>query len=396
MTQLYTFGPFILDPSRRELRDGATLIEVEPQVFDLLVHLIRNQDRVVSGDELFDTVWNGRIVSLSTLTSRINAARTALGDSGAEQKFIKTVPRKGYRFIGQAVTAGEQRAAKVIEAPPLRQDIRFCRSGDGTKIAWSSVGEGMPVVRAGTWLSHLDYDWQSPLWRHLLHWFSTQSEFVRYDARGNGLSDWEVEDISFEAFVDDLSAVVDAAGLDRFVLFGASQSCAVSIAYAVRHPERVSKLILYGGFAQGRGQPGKPQSGGRYDAIQTLVRQDWGKDNPFVRQIFTTLFVPDASGEQMRWFNETLRTSISPANAARMRDAISSIDVRDLLAQVSIPTLVLHCKDDAAVPFNVGRELAAGIPNARLVALEGANHVILETDPGWPRFQEEVAAFLAL
>ena len=392
----YTFGTFTLDTARRELRDGETDVGLEPQVFDLLVYLLTHRDRVVSADELFETIWQGRIVSLSTLTSRINAARSAIGDSGTAQTCIKTMPRKGYRFVGQVQVEEKQdaKSASIPHAP--RHEVRFCRSRDGTRIAYSSVGTGQAVVRAGTWLSHLEYDWQSPLWRHLLHWFSAHSEFVRYDARGNGLSDWDVDDIAFDSFVDDLSAVVDAAGLERFALFGASQSCAVSIAYAVRHPERVSKLVLYGGFAQGRGQHGKPQTGGRYDAIQTLVRRDWGKDNPFLRQIFTTLFVPDASGEQMRWFNDTLRTCISPENAARMRDAIASIDVRDLLAQVSVPTLVLHCKDDAAVPFKVGRELAAGIPNARLVALDGVNHVILETDPGWPRFQEEVANFLAL
>ena len=248
----YNFDEYVLDTGRRELRRGAELIDAEPQVFDLLLYLIENQDRVVSGEELFDAVWQGRIVSLSTLTSRINAARRAIGDSGAKQKLIKTIPRKGYRFAGEAKLEAGQFAAAAQPEADLRQEIQFCICGDGVRIAYATVGSGPPLVKAGNWLNHLEYDWDSPVWRHLLTWMASERQFIRYDARGNGLSDWDADDISFEAFVRDLEAVVDAAGLERFALFGASQGCAVSIAYAARHPERVSKLVLYGGFARGK------------------------------------------------------------------------------------------------------------------------------------------------
>lgn len=391
----YSFDGYVLDAGRRELRRGSSLVEVEPQVFDLLFHLIENQDRVVSGEELFEAVWQGRIVSLSTLTSRINAARKAIGDSGAEQKLIKTIPRKGYRFSGNArLEHGSPPETQETKAD-LRQEINFCICGDGVRIAYAKVGSGPPLVKAGNWLNHLEYDWDSPVWRHLLKWMANEHQFIRYDARGNGLSDWDADEISFEAFVRDLEAVVDAAGLERFALFGASQGCAVSIAYAARHPERVSKLVLYGGFARGKRLRDDPTVIAQSDALITLMRTGWGQENPAFRQVFTSLFVPGGTAEQMRWFNDLQRNTTSPENAVRIRLVSDWIDVRDLLPQITMPSLVLHCRDDAVQPFEEGRMMAAGIPGARFVCLQGRNHVILESDPGWTRFREEIASFLA-
>ena len=392
----YAFDGFVLDTERVELRRGSELVEVEPQVFDLLVFFIQNQDRVISGGELFDAVWQGRIVSLSTLTSRINAARRAIGDSGAKQKLIKTIPRKGYRFIGQATSpeSADAHAAPDPE-PPLRQEILFCTSGNGVRIAYAKVGSGSPLVKAGNWLNHLEYDWESPVWSHLLKWMASEHQLIRYDARGNGLSDWDVQDISFDAFVRDLEAVVDAAGLKRFALFGASQGCAVSIAYAAKHPERVSKLVLYGGFARGRRLRGDPLDIEQADAMITLMRTGWGQENPAFRQVFTSLFVPGGTPEQVHWFNDLQRKTTSPENAVRIRLVSDYMDVTKLLPRVTTPTLVLHCHNDVVQPFEEGRILAAGIPGARFVGLEGQNHLILESDPGWSRFQEEITAFLA-
>jgi len=391
----YEFDDFVLDTGRVELRRGSKLVDVEPQVFDLLVHLLANQDKVVSSEELFDAVWAGRIVSLSTLTSRINAARKAIGDSGAKQKLIKTIPRRGYRFTGQVVTASDEAEAAVSPEATLRQEISFCTSGNNVRIAYAKVGSGPPLVKAGNWLNHLEYDWESPVWSHLLKWMASGRQLIRYDARGNGLSDWDVQDISFDAFVRDLEAVVDAAGLERFALFGASQGCAVSIAYAVKHPERVSKLVLYGGFARGRRLRGDALEVEQAEAMITLMRTGWGEENPAFRQMFTSLFVPGGTPEQMQWFNDLQRKTTSPDNAVRIRLVSDYMDVVKLLPQVTVPTLVLHCRDDVVQPFEEGRILAAGIPGARFVGLEGQNHLILETDPGWSRFQEEVAAFLA-
>jgi pimeloyl-ACP methyl ester carboxylesterase len=262
------------------------------------------------------------------------------------------------------------------------------------RIAYAEVGTGPPLVKAANWLNHLEYDWESPIWSPLLHELAAAHRLIRYDARGNGLSDWEVDDISFEAFVRDLESVVEATGIQRFALLGISQGCAVSIAYAVRHPERVSHLVLYGGFARGKRKRGSPQDIEQADAVLTLIRQGWGQENPAFRQIFTSLFIPGATAEQVQWFNELQQRTTSPENAARIRRAVDDIDVTDLLARVAVPTLVLHCRSDAGQPFEEGRTLAAGIRGARFVALEGHNHVILEGDPGWRRFLDEVKSFL--
>jgi pimeloyl-ACP methyl ester carboxylesterase/DNA-binding winged helix-turn-helix (wHTH) protein len=398
----FEFSGYSLDVGRRELRRGPDLIAVEPQVFDLIVYLIDNRDRVVSKDDLIASVWGGRIVSESTLTSRITAARKAIGDTGERQDLIRTMARKGIRFVGEVSDGATQASGAAGKADskastttgPLRQEIHFCTASDGVRIAYAEVGQGPPLVKAANWLNHLEYDWESPIWSHLLHELAASNRLIRYDQRGNGLSDWDVEDMSFDAFVRDQETVVEAAGLKRFALLGISQGCATSIAYAVRHPERVSRLVLYGGYARGRRKRGSESEIEQADAIRVLMREGWGQENPEFRMIFTARFVPGGSAEQMRWFNELQRKTTSPANAVRIRWAQDNIEVTDLLPQIKVPTLVLHCRDEGGVPFEEGRRMAAGIPGARFVALEGRNHLILETDPGWPRFVAEVSEFL--
>jgi len=394
----FLFGSYSLDVARRELRRGAELVPVEPQVFDLLVHLVRHRDRVVSKDDLIESVWGGRIVSDSTLASRINAARRAVGDSGERQELIRTVARKGVRFVG--AIGGPAEPTRAADAPPatppaLRQQIQFCSTPDGVRIAYAEVGNGPPLVKAANWLNHLEYDWQSPIWRHLLQELATGRRLIRYDARGNGLSDWDVGEISFDAFLRDLESVVDAMGLKRFDLLGVSQGCPISIAFAVRHPERVNRLVLYGGYARGRGRRGSPAQTDEAAALVTLIRQGWGKENPAFRQLFTSLFIPGGTAEQMQWLNDLQRNTTSPDNAARIRAALDEIDVTDLLHHVRAPTLVMHCRDDGMIPFDEGRRLAAEIPGAHFVALEGRNHVILENDPARARFLDELRNFLA-
>src|SRR5215813_6329872 len=255
---LFLFENFALDSERRELRAGGATVPVEPQVFDILVHLVENRDRVVSKDDLIASIWRGRIVSDSTLDSRINAVRKAVGDSGGQQRLVRTMSRKGFRFVGEVTSTAKP-------------------------------------VKPANWLNHLEYDWRSPIWSGLLHALATDHRLVRYDERGNGLSDWDVDDISFEAFVRDLETVVEAAGLDRFALFGVSQGCAVSIVYAIRYPERVTHLVLYGGFARGRAKRDPEHA----RTLLSLVQQGWGQENPAFRQFFTSLFFPEATPEQM-------------------------------------------------------------------------------------------------
>jgi DNA-binding winged helix-turn-helix (wHTH) protein/pimeloyl-ACP methyl ester carboxylesterase len=392
---LFRFENHVLDTDRRELHRGAERIAVEPQVFDLLVCLIQNRDRVISKDDLIAGVWGGRIVSDSTVTTRINAARKAIGDNGERQALIRTMARKGFRFVGAVEDAAQpDPTPSARDGHEPRQTVQFCTAPDGVRIAYAAVGEGPPLVKTGHWLTHLEYDWTSPIWRPHLQALAASYRVVRYDARGNGLSDWDVADFSLDARVSDLETVVEAAKLDRFPLLGVSQGCAISIMYAVRHPERVSHLVLYGGFARGRRRRGSEQEVQTSDAVLTLMRQGWGQDNPAFRQMFTSLFIPGGSMEQMQWYNDLQRITTSPENAIRLRRASDDIDVTHLLPLVRTPTLVLHCRDDALQPFEEGRIMAAGIPGARFVALEGRNHVILDGDPAWDRFFDEVRAFL--
>jgi len=274
---------------------------------------------------------------------------------------------------------------------PLHE-VRFCRTSDDARIAYAAVGEGPPLVWAAHWLSHLSHSWESPVWRHWTQEFARDHCFVHYDERGNGLSDWDKPDFSLEAFVRDLEAVVDTLGLERFALIGSSKGGPTSIAYAARHPQRVSHLVLYGTFAHRRQDDGSDRA--RREAMIALIRQGWAQDNPAFRQLLTSLFLPDATRAEMDWFNDLQRLSASAENAARLLQAVGSFNVVDLLPHVSVPTLVLHCREDAAVPFEQGRLIASRIPSARFVALEGRNHILLPRDPAWANFVDEVRGFL--
>jgi class 3 adenylate cyclase/pimeloyl-ACP methyl ester carboxylesterase len=275
------------------------------------------------------------------------------------------------------------------------QQIKFCRSSDGVQIAWSSIGQGPPLVKTGNWMTHLEKDLESPIWRHLWRDLSRDHTLVRYDARGMGLSDWEFDEISFEAWVRDLEAVVDAAGIEKFDLLGISQGCSVAVAYATRHPEQVNRLVLYGGFSLGSNK--RPTSAAIKEqeaAMLTLMRLGWGQENPAFRQLFTSQFMPDATKEQADWFNDLQRASCSAENAVRYRKTTAEIDVSELLGKVTAPTLVMHARHEARVPFENGRRLAAGIPGARFVELQSRNHLILEHEAAYPRFLEEIRSFL--
>jgi len=291
--------------------------------------------------------------------------------------------------------------APLVQTPSpaaqVEQEIHFCTTQDGVRIAYATVGEGPPFVKAANWLSHLEFDWESPVWRHLLGALSRHHTLVRYDERGCGLSDWDVETLSVEAFVQDLEAVVDEAGLDRFPLLGISQGGPIAMTYAVRHPEKVSHLILYGTYAAGRFN--RSYSAGQAEtarAILQLIELGWGKNNPAFRQFFTSLFMPEATAEQMRWFNDLQRVSTSPEMARRLENTFFNIDVRDLVSQIAVPTLILHGREDAVVPFEEGRQLAASIPNAHFVPLESNNHILLEEEPAWQRFVAELYRFVGV
>jgi pimeloyl-ACP methyl ester carboxylesterase/DNA-binding CsgD family transcriptional regulator len=269
----------------------------------------------------------------------------------------------------------------------MQQTIRFIKSADGTRLAVASSGSGAPLVKSANWLSHLEFDWQSPVWRHWFRFLSSGRQLIRYDPRGCGLSDWNVADLSHVAQVADLEAIIEASGLERFPLLGVSQGGAACIEYAVRYPERVTQLILYGCYAEGWSQRGE-ENRRHGEALNELIRQGWGRENPAFRQLFASLFIPDANAEQVRWFSDLMRTTTEPEIAARILESFGEINVRALLPRVRVPTAVIHAREDARIPFEQGRLLAAEIPGARFVALESRNHILIESEPAWTRFCE--------
>jgi len=273
----------------------------------------------------------------------------------------------------------------------VKQEVRFCTARDGVSLAYAVHGRGPPLVRVATWLTHLDFDWESPVWRHWLDELGRRHTLVRYDERGCGLSDSEIGEPSVETWVGDLEAVVDAVGLDRFALLGLSQGAAIAVAYAAEHPERVSELVLCGGYARGRQVRGQ---GEQEDALVAGVRAGWTTADPAFRRVFSMLFLPHGTPEQMAWYDDLLRVSATPETVVSLFEARGAIDVRDLAQGVRARTLVAHARDDRVVPVEEGRLLAALIPEARLILLESANHILLAEEPAWTYFRDELHAFL--
>ena len=278
---------------------------------------------------------------------------------------------------------------------PGSQRIRFCVTPDGVRIAFATSGSGPPLVKVSNWLTHLEFDWQSPVWRYWLRELGLHHTLIRYDQRGCGLSDWAVAELSADLWLHDLETVVDAAGLERFPLFAMSQGGPLAVRYATRHPDRVSALILLGTYARGRLlRDLSTEQQEEFETVTALMRIGWGRDNPAFRQLFTSLLIPGGTPEQVRWFNDLMRISASPENAVRFRRVNSMLDVREVARSLNVPALVLHARDDAITPFEEGRLLAALIPGAQFVPLDGRNHVLLEDDPAWPQFLAAVRDFL--
>jgi len=273
----------------------------------------------------------------------------------------------------------------------VKQQVRFCTAPGGVRLAYAVHGSGLPLVRVAAWLTHLEFDWESPVWRHWLRRLGERHTLVRYDERGCGLSDTGTGEPSVDVWVGDLETVIDAVGLERFALLGVSQGAAIAVAYAARHPDRVADLVLYGGYARGRRFRGQDEE---EDAIVAAIRAGWTAPNPAFRRVFSMLFVPNGTPEQMAWFEDLLRRSTTAETAIRLYRARGGLDVSELAPQVRARTLVMHARDDRVVPMQEGRLLAALIPDARFVLLESANHILLEHEPAWDAFLSEIAAFL--
>jgi pimeloyl-ACP methyl ester carboxylesterase/DNA-binding SARP family transcriptional activator len=379
---------------REEARDlhAAVLTALEDRYGNDPARALPFARDLVQLDPKSEVAWArliGRLVALGRrreAEAQYEAAAQALADVGGVGHRLKRALQA--RLTEDGVPAAPRAA--------LRQEIRFCRAEGGVRIAYALAGDGPPLVKAANWPSHLEYDWETPISDHFLRGLAREHRLLRYDARGNGLSDWEVEELSLEAWVNDLEAVVEAASYDRFPLLGISQGCAISIAYAVRHPERVTHLILYAGFAAGAyRRDNHPKEREARQAITTLMRLGWGQRDAAFRQLFTNQFIPGATREQAVAFNELQRRSASPERAARYFEASANLDVRDLLHGVTTPTLVMHPRGDTVTAVEHGRQMAAGIPGARFVPLPGQNHLFMQGEPAEARFFEELRLFLA-
>jgi DNA-binding winged helix-turn-helix (wHTH) protein/pimeloyl-ACP methyl ester carboxylesterase len=394
---VYEFGPFRLElKEHRLLREGRS-VPLTGKAFKTLHILVERHGKLVPKQELMSAVWPETVVEENNLDRNISTLRRALGEQANGQPFIETVPRVGYRFIApvREGSPAPPPAAERESEPPSRQEIRFCVTTDKVRLAYATVGSGVPLVKVATCFNHLDFEWESPIWRHWVRDLAKGHSIVRYDGRGNGLSEWNVEDVSFEAWVHDLETVVDAAGLEKFALMGHSQGGAIAIAYAVRHPERVSHLVLCGAYSRGVLHRAHAEAVEVRRALETLIQLNWGKTNPSFFQVVTTLYIPEkATAEEQVWFKDLQCVSVSSANLVKYMQACDAINVRPLLGSVTMPTIVFHSDRDRVAPPEEGRILAAEIPGARFVPLPSANHILLATEPSWKIFREELASFL--
>ena len=406
----YLFEHCEIDVDSHQLLVDGIYRTVEPQVFALLQYMIENAGRLISREELVQIVWHGRIVSDSAISARISAARSAVGDSGAKQAIIKTIPRCGFRFIADVSkkdTTNTIIPPKQLDLAALSpiadthgsvtattQKVRFCTSRDGSRIAFATTGSGYPMVKTGHWLTHIELDWQSPIWHPFLKELGQYFRLTRYDQRGTGLSDWSVSDFSLDCCVEDLEAVVAAAGIERFALYGASQGVPTAIAYAVRHPERVSHLILRGGYVRGRLVRGSTAEREEGEAMLTLIRHEWGKPGSAFIKAFSSMYIPDSSQDQIDALVELQRQTASPDNVVALRSAVDRFDVSDILGRINVPTLVMHARNDSVQPLEQGRKLAAGIKDAVFIMLESSNHVVLPHEPAWDVFFQEIKKFV--
>jgi DNA-binding winged helix-turn-helix (wHTH) protein len=391
---IYVFADCELDIARFELRREGSPVHVEPQVFELLAALAERAGEVVEKDALVARVWRGLAVSDATINARVSAARKAVGDDGARQEVIRTVHRRGFVIVAE-VKARAAEAAQPASRRCAAPETRFARSADGTAIAWTAEGEGPDLVRIGHWLTHLELDHESPVFGPTIARLAARHRLIRYDVRSTGLSQRGADFGGIDRFVDDLEAVVDAACEGAADVFAVSQAVPVAIAYAVRRPERVRRLVAYGGFVQGRAV--RPPTEGDLGAEMALelIRAGWGREGSVFLETFTRMFAPDADPEMVADLARMQRVTADADTVMRLRREIDRFDVSELLSRVAVPCLVLHARGDVIQPFAQAQSLAAGLPQASLVSLDSRNHIALPGSAAWERLMEATDAFLA-
>ncbi len=393
----YRFAECILDDQSFTLTRAGDVQPLEPQVFDLIRFLARNVDVLVDKDRLIAEVWDGRIVSDSAVSACISAARRAVGDDGKKQAIIRTVPRRGFQFVAAVSLEGE--APSSPPSPPSatnasRPNVRYATADDGVKIAYTVTGSGPPMVRTSHHPTHLDLDWDEPTERAFIDELARDFTLIRLDQRGCGLSDWDVDDFSTRRSSADILAVVDELGLEKFVLFGTSSGGMVAVDFAAHYPQRLSHLILLGGYVDGRSMRGKTANSADGDVILKMAEAGWETPGSAFISGYLSVYLPTATPEQLQLIGENLQKSCSIENEIQGRNFYNNHSVADLLPLVDAPTLVMHSAEDAIHPLSEGQKLAKGIANAQLKVLESRNHHPLPHDQCWSEVFESLQVFL--
>lgn len=383
-----------LNPDDGSLSSEEEMVSLSPRAVEVLKCLLLRPGRIVSREDILKEAWAGLSVTPDLVREYVFEIRKALGDDARKPTYVETVGRRGFRLIGPVSLLSPEMPGAIAAAPDPLPVVKFCHSKDGTSIAYARSGAGYPLLFSGSWMTHLDKDWENPAYGDYIRKLSDGFTVIRYDQRGNGLSQWSGTDLSFEGMVDDMEAVVDQSGHDQVAILGLSQGASVSIAYALRHPHRVSHLVLSGGYARGRKQRGNPAEHEESEALVNLIRHSWGNENPAIRQILTTLFMPEASRRQMQWFNDFQNLCGPADNIAQFRAMFDDINVTDLLGKIDIPTLVVHSDKDAVAPLSEGKLLASQIPNASFVQLNSPNHMLFATEPDFPRMITAIRGFI--
>nr|WP_235915949.1 alpha/beta fold hydrolase [Thalassovita mangrovi] len=366
----------------------------------MLLCLLRAPGEVVTRDQLIDAVWRGRIVSDATISARISAARTAVGDSGKAQSVIRTVPRVGLQLVAPVTIEDADQpptpaSETPIETPLAPLKLRYATSRDGSTLAWTAEGDGPPLMRAGHWLTHLDFDRTSRIWGPWLQRLGAQRRLVRYDLRGTGMSDPDCGPFHLDAFAEDMLAVADAAGLDTFAIFAASHSLAVSLALAVRHPDRVSRIVSCGGYAQGASVRDGGKDAAMAQAMTQMIRNGWGQADSGFMHALTSMFAPGANEAELLELIRLQQNSTDAERSVQIREVIANYDVTDLLQQVPCPVLIVHSLRDSLHPFSQARLLAQHLPDCEMLPLDSPNHILLPDEPAFARMMDAVDRFLS-
>jgi pimeloyl-ACP methyl ester carboxylesterase/DNA-binding winged helix-turn-helix (wHTH) protein len=385
----YEFSDCVLDAAQHVLMRGGVAVPVEPQVFDLLLLLVRNPDRLISRDEMIEVVWNGRIVSESAISARIAAARKAVGDNGKAQAIIRTVARRGLQMVGTVHSDAPitPAASPDISAPR----IRYVQNEDGKSIAFSVIGSGTPVLRMSHMLTHIEAEWRLPTERAFFETIAAHHRVLRFDPVGFGLSDHDLLEMDYTRVARDIDRVADAAGFDRFAILSESGGCVPAITYAALYPDRVSKLITVGGYAEGRVVRADAQT---TEPLRALIDAGWDTpDSPFTTSMLMSYF-PEGPIEVIRNYAQMMQQAAPKQNVLRLRDATNSASLMALLPKVRCPTLVIHGRGDAVHPLSEARKLAAGIPGAELAVLETANHMPMQGNAVWDHYMATILEFL--